>query len=159
MPGLAMATPLQKAQRWPRRPELNSTPGVSIFSGWPGQPAVELAVVQQPLGGHRAVQHAQQILRRDAVAGLVIEHRHDRRAVGDEGADDHDFGHGVVGAAGVAGKALGAGQGREEHDGVAAELDVVAQVRFLRIGQGAEFRIELERPQLLEVDRERFLPS
>ena len=32
-PGLASATPLQKAHRWPSRPELNCTPGVSSFSG------------------------------------------------------------------------------------------------------------------------------
>jgi hypothetical protein len=56
----------------------------------------------------------------------------------------------------VSGKTLGARQGREEHDGVTAKLDVVAQIRFLRVGQRAEFRIELQRPQLGEVDRKSF---
>ena len=84
------------------------------------QALVVLAIVQQLLRRHRAVEHAQQILRRHAMAGLVVEHRHDRRAVGDEGADDHHFRHGVVRAAGVAGQALGAGQRGEEHDRVAA---------------------------------------
>jgi hypothetical protein len=40
-----------------------------------GQAAVEFTVVQQLFRRHRAVQHAQQILSRDAVARLVVENR------------------------------------------------------------------------------------
>ena len=84
-------------------------------------------------------EHAQQILRRHAMAGFVVEDRHDRRAAGDEGADDHHLGHGVVRPAGVAGQPLGAGQRREEHDRVAAKLDVVLERRLLLVRQGSTF--------------------
>ena len=47
--------------------------GRQSFFRMAGQAAVELAVVQQPFRRHRAVQHAQQILRRDAMARLIVE--------------------------------------------------------------------------------------
>ena len=69
-----------------------------------------------------AVEHAEQILRRDAMAGLVEEDRHDRRTAGDEAADDHHLRHGVVRPAGVTGQPLGAGERGEEDDRIAAKL-------------------------------------
>ena len=104
---------------------------------------VVFAVLQQLGRGHIAVEHAEQVLRRDAVPGFIEEDRNDRRAVGDEGADYHDLRHRVVRAAGVPAETLGIGDGREEDDRVAAELDIVQKRRFL-LGGESEFRgIEL----------------
>ena len=78
-------------------------------------------------------EHGQQILRRHAMAGLVVKRRHDRRTAGDERADDHHLRHRVVGPAGVARQSLRPGERGEEHDRVAAELNVVQQgFLFLR---------------------------
>ena len=55
-----------------------------LFLRMSRQSLVVLAIVQQLLGGHRAVEYAEQILRRDAMPGLVIKDRHDRRTAGDE---------------------------------------------------------------------------
>ena len=90
------------------------------------------------------------------MSGLVIEHRHDGRAIGDEGANDHDLGHRVVGTAGMTGQAARAGQRGEEHDGIARQLDVVAQGLALLIRQARDSWIELQRQQLAEVDGKGF---
>ena len=50
-------------------------------------------------------------------------------------ADDHHFRHGVVRPAGVTGQSLRARQRGEEHDRVAAELNVVLQRRLLLVGE------------------------
>ena len=109
-----------------------------------GQPGVELAIVQQAFSGHVPVEYGQQVLSRHPMAGLVIDHRHDGCATGDEGAHDHEFRHRVVGTAGVARQAPRAGQGGEEHDGVASQLNVLAQGRALFVGKGRDSWIELQ---------------
>ena len=76
---------------------------------------------------------------------------------GDEGANDHHFRHGVVGAAGMAGESLGAGERREEDDRVAAELDIVLERRLLLVRQGAYRGIELEGLEGLQIDGEGFV--
>ena len=121
-----------------------------------GQATVELAIVQQLFRRHRAVQDAQQILRRDAVARFIVEDRHDGRATGDEGTDDGELRNGVVGAARVTGQALGAGQCREEHDRVAAQLNIVLERRFLSIRQRGDGGVELQRLQLAQINRKGF---
>ena len=77
------------------------------------------------------------VMRRDAVAGLVEEDRDDVvlvRAV-HEAVGDHDLGHGVVRPAGMPAEALRVGDGGEEHDRVAAEVDVETQRLALLVGE------------------------
>jgi len=120
------------------------------------QALVVFAVVQQFLGRHVAVEHAEQVLRRHAMAGFVVEDRQDLRPAGDESADDHHFGHGVVRAAGMARQPFRPRQGREKHDRVAGDLDVVLQGGGLFVGERGHLRVKLERLQGFEIDRKSF---
>jgi hypothetical protein len=56
----------------------------------------------------------------------------------------------------VTGQAARTGQGRKEHDGVARQLNVLAQGRPLLICQAVDSRIELQGQELAEVDRKLF---
>ncbi len=109
--------------------------------------AVIFAVVQQPLGRHRAVQHTQKILRGDTVPRFIVENRHDGRAIRDEGTNDHDFGDRVIRTAGMSRESLGPGQRSEKNDGVPAQLDIVPEGRLGVLGEHSDRGIELERLQ------------
>ena len=88
-----------------------------------------LAVEAQKLRVDQAVQRRHQVLRRDAVASFIEEDRHELvRAGAEEGVHHHDLRHRVEGSAGVATIAAGRAARREEHDCVAAQVDVKRQV-------------------------------
>ena len=126
-----------------------------VLLGVARQAAVELAIVEQLLCGHVPVEDAEEVLRRDAMACLVVHDRHDRRAARDERADDQHLGHRVVRAAGVAREAARASERREEDDRVATELHVERERLFLRGRERRLARVERERTERAEVDRER----
>jgi hypothetical protein len=113
---------------------------------------VELAIVEQLLRGHCAFQHGQQILRRHAMACFVKERVVDRRAAGDERADDVDLRHVVVRPTRMAGEAFRIRDGGEKDDHVAAELDVVLERRLLLRRQRRARRVKLEGLQCTEID-------
>src|SRR5207237_7180769 len=101
---------------------------------------------------HGPFEHAEQILRGDAMTGLVKKGVVDRRPAGDEAADDVDLRHVVVRPAGVTGQTLGIGDGGEKDDGVAAELDVLLERLQLLRRQRLPRRIELERLERGQID-------
>lgn len=123
----------------------------------PGQTAVVFAIVQQALRRHGAVQHAEKVLRRHAMSRFIVDHRHDGRALRDEGTDDHDLGNGVVRAPRVSRQSFSAGQGGEKYDGIAAQLNVVPQRGLVFLGERGDPRVELERFELAEIDGKGFL--
>ena len=88
---------------------------------------------------------------------FIVEHGNDGRALGDEGTDDHDLGNRVVRAARVSRQSLGAGQGGEKDDCIAAQLDVVSQYRLVVCGERPDLRVELLRLEFAEIDGENFL--
>jgi hypothetical protein len=57
----------------------------------------------------------------------------------------------------MAGEALGARQGREEHDGVTSQLDILAQRRALIIGQGWLAWVELQGLQAIQINWKAFV--
>jgi hypothetical protein len=57
----------------------------------------------------------------------------------------------------VPGQPLCSGQRSEENDGIPAQLDIVLERRLLRIGQGCDEGIELQRLKRAQVDGEDFV--
>ena len=127
--------------------------------GVAGQVLVELAVAVEFFDGQLAFEDGEEVLRRDAVTGLVEEDGQDIGCVAglgvfNERADDDDFGDGVVRAAGVTRQAAGTGVGGEERDRITAELDVVLERIALLVGQLGVGRVEGDVLVRIEVDGE-----
>ncbi len=115
---------------------------------------VRSAIVHEVFERQITINCRHQILGGHAVACFVEENRHElARVAAEEGVHDHHFRHRVVGSAGVpAHAASGAGRG-EEHDRVAAELDVAFQGFPLSGGQFWIRRIQRKRFESCGVDR------
>ena len=124
--------------------------------GVSGQLVVSLPVEAEQLRIDVALEGGHEVLRRDAMSGLVEEDRDEAvRAGAEEGVHHHDLRHRVVRAARVAAVAARRAHRGEEDDGVAAQLDVVGEVGLLGLGQrGVGERVDLDLAVRREVERE-----
>lgn len=107
--------------------------------GVTGQVLVKLAVVEEFFDRQFAFEHGKQVLRRDAVAGLIEEDGQDigratSLGVLNKATDDHDLGHGVVWPTRVAGQTTSTRVSGKERDRIAAEFDVVLDRVALLVG-------------------------
>jgi len=125
--------------------------------GVSGQLVVSLPVEAEQLRIDVALEGGHEVLRGDAMSGLVEEDRDEAvRAGAEEGVHHHDLRHRVVRAARVAAVAARRAHRGEEDDGVAAQLDVVGEVGLLGLGQrGVGERVDLDLAVRREVERER----
>lgn len=121
------------------------------------QTRIVFTILQKFFRGHVAVENAQQILRRHAMSGFVVEDRNDRRAAMDERADDQYLGHSVIRTAGVPAQTLRARERGEEDDRIATEFDVVLERGDLIRRELVAFGIELEWFEFFEIDGELFI--
>eukprot|EP01045_Picozoa_sp_COSAG04_P000953 COSAG04_NODE_28_length_36566_cov_70.886665_11_plen_278_part_00 len=124
--------------------------------GVSGQLVVSLPVEAKQLRIDVALEGGHEVLRGDAMSGLVEEDRDEAvRAGAEEGVHHHDLRHRVVRAARVAAVAARRAHRGEEDDGVAAQLDVVGEVGLLGLGQrGVGERVDLDLAVRREVERE-----
>ena len=121
-----------------------------------GQLVVSLPVEAEQLRIDVPLEGGHEVLRGDAMSGLVEEDRDEAvRAGAEEGVHHHDLRHRVVRAARVAAVAARRAHRGEEDDGVAAQLDVVGEVGLLGLGQrGVGERVDLDLAVRREVERE-----
>ena len=118
-----------------------------------GESRIVFAIVQKPLCRHVTVEHTEQILSRYAVARLVKEDRQDGCTASNQGTQNRHFWDGIVGTAGVAAEPSGPGQGGEEDDRIAAQLNIKLQRSQLVRRQRVFLKVQLQRFKSTKVYR------